>query len=116
VDEACSGIRSLQSTVMATLFIGALTLKRGWLRVFLLAAGMSLAVVGNLFRSLFLSLTAHSRGTDAMKATHDMAGWSILLFTVVGVAALAWLFGKLEARLETLAAAESPAVTTPEPA
>src|SRR5690606_20208 len=29
VDEACSGIRSLQSSIMAALFIGDLTLRRG---------------------------------------------------------------------------------------
>ncbi|HVY69052.1 MAG TPA: exosortase/archaeosortase family protein [Verrucomicrobiae bacterium] len=110
VDEACSGIRSLQSTIMATLFIGALTLKRAGLRIFLLVAGAALAVLGNVIRSLFLSLTAHSRGPEALKAYHDTAGWSILVFTVAGVAVLAWLFGRLEARLTSFRLEESPSV------
>jgi exosortase len=100
VDEACSGIRSLQSTIMATLFIGALTLKRAWLRMFLLGGGMALAIIGNLVRALFLSLTANARGAEALNASHDAAGWSILSFTVVGVAAIAWFFARLEAWLE----------------
>ena len=60
VDEACSGIRSLQSTVMATLFIGYLTLKIRLLQVALLMCGVGLAILGNLIRSLYLSLTANA--------------------------------------------------------
>src|SRR5205807_76398 len=47
IDEACSGIRSLQSTVMATLFIGHLTLRRGGLKMFLVLSGVLLAVIVN---------------------------------------------------------------------
>jgi exosortase len=118
IDEACSGIRSLQSTVMATLFIGFLTLKRTSLRVLLLAGGVSLALVGNIGRSLFLSLAANSRGTEAIKHYHDTAGWSILLFTVAGVAVLSWLFSRVEKRLALLrvSAPASPlAPTAPKP-
>jgi exosortase len=102
VDEACSGVRSLQSSVMAALFIGDLTLRRpGW-KVFFLGAGIGLAVVGNVGRSLYLSLTAHRRGADALKAVHDSAGWSVLLFTALGIAFLAWLVTRLETRLVRL--------------
>jgi exosortase len=96
VDEACSGIRSLQSTVMATLFIGHLTLGRLGLRVVLLGLGIALAVVGNLGRSFFLSYTANAKGPAALESVHDTAGWSILLFTAAGVASLAWLLSRLE--------------------
>jgi exosortase len=103
VDEACSGIRSLQSSIMAALFIGDLTLRRwGW-KVFFLVAGVGLAVVGNIGRSLYLSLTAHRRGIQALEAVHDSAGWSVLLFTFVGLAVLAWL----AIRLETAAVAHA---------
>ncbi len=99
VNEACSGIRSLQSTVMATLFIGYLTLKRRSLQVALLAAGIFYAIGGNLMRSLYLCLTANARGIDAVAKVHDSAGWTILLGTAAGVAATAWLFAKLEKRV-----------------
>lgn len=102
VDEACSGIRSLQSTVMATLFIGYLTLQRLGLRGLLLACGIGLAMVGNLVRSMFLSYTANSKGLVALEAYHDTAGWSILAFTAGGVALLAWGLGKLEQRATRL--------------
>ena len=96
VDEACSGIRSLQSTIMATVFIGYLTLKRVSWQVLLLFSGIALAVFGNVVRSLYLSLTANARGLDAIAEVHDAAGWSILIFTTVGVIALSWLLNKLE--------------------
>ncbi len=96
VNEACSGIRSLQSTVMATLFIGYLTLQRRSLQVMLLGLGIGLAIFGNLVRSLYLSLTANAKGLAAVDKVHDSAGWTILLFTAAGVALLAWMFHKLE--------------------
>jgi exosortase len=99
VDEACSGIRSLQSTLMATLFIGHLTLKRMGLKGLLVFFGLLLAIFGNFIRSLFLSYTANAKGLHALEAMHDTAGWSILLFTAVGVAALALLFSKVERSL-----------------
>lgn len=99
IDEACSGIRSLQSAIMATLFIGYLLLRRASLQMVLLLLGVSLAIFGNLLRSFFLSYTANAKGIDAIGKHHDAAGWSILLFTGIGVALFAWLLIKLEKRL-----------------
>ncbi|MFO1496821.1 MAG: exosortase/archaeosortase family protein [Verrucomicrobiota bacterium] len=96
VDEACSGIRSLQSTLMATLFIGYLTLTRLGTKVWLVIAGIILAIVGNLLRSLFLSYTANAKGLHALETAHDTAGWSILIFTAAGVTGLAWLLSRAE--------------------
>ena len=96
VDEACSGIRSLQSAIMATLFIGYITLKSRLLQATLLFAGIALAIFGNLIRSLYLSLIANAKGVDAIKEVHDSAGWSILLFTAAGVVLLSWLLAKFE--------------------
>ncbi|HRZ94915.1 MAG TPA: exosortase/archaeosortase family protein [Candidatus Paceibacterota bacterium] len=101
VDEACSGIRSLQSAVMATLFIGYVVLRSNGLRVLLLAVGILLAFLGNVIRSLMLSFVAYRRGLDALDSFHDTAGWSILGFTVVGVMFFAWLFGKVEKGTES---------------
>jgi exosortase len=103
IDEACSGIRSLQSAMMATLFIGYLALQRKSLRAVLVLSGLGLALVGNLIRSFFLSCMANSQGLEALSRAHDTAGWSILAFTAVGVGVAAWLFSRLEkvARNET---------------
>jgi exosortase len=108
VDEACSGIRSLQSTLMATLFIGHLTLVRYGLRWMLVFAGVVLALLGNLVRSLFLSFTANAKGLHALEQMHDTAGWSILLFTAAGVALLAYLFSRIEKQLRAAPAGIKP--------
>ena len=96
IDEACSGIRSLQSTIMAALFIGYLSLRRLSLRAFLLLSGIALAVIGNIGRSLYLCLSAHSKGMESISKVHDTAGWSILAFTALGVILFSWLLGRLE--------------------
>ena len=106
VDEACSGIRSLQATVMATLFVGYLTLNRGLLQVVLLGAGALLAIVGNIIRSLFLTLVANSRGISAVNSFHDTAGWSVLAFTAIGIILISYGL----ARLEKMATAPEPAL------
>lgn len=99
VDEACSGIRSLQSSIMAALFIADLTLKHSGAKAFFFVAGIGLAVVGNFGRSLFLSLTAASKGVQAVDTVHDTAGWSVLIFTAGGIALLAWWVARAERRL-----------------
>ena len=73
IDEACSGIRSLQSAMMATLFIGYLSLKSFWMRSFLLGAGVAVAVLGNLIREFFLSYQGHHFGLEAIDTNHDSA-------------------------------------------
>jgi exosortase len=98
IDEACSGVRSLQSAIMATLFLGHITLRAASLKIALIAAGVALAVIGNLGRSLFLSYTANTKGLEALHQVHDTAGLGILLFTAAGVALVAWLFSQIEPR------------------
>lgn len=109
VDEACSGIRSLQSSIMAGLFIGDLVLRRTGVKVFFVAASIVLAFVGNVGRSLYLSLSAHRGGADALNAVHDTAGWSVLVFTAVGVSLLAWWITRLEAAGRRAAPGAGPA-------
>lgn len=99
VNEACSGIRSLQSTLMATLFIGYLTLKYWVSRFWLVIFGIGIAVLGNLVRVFSLSWSASKYGVQSVDSAHDVAGWTILGVTVVGVGALSWVLGKVEGSL-----------------
>jgi len=73
-----------------------LTLTSSGTRVAFFVAGILVALTGNFLRSFYLSLTAHERGIDALHGAHDTAGWSILIFTVVSLIAIAWLVGKFE--------------------
>jgi exosortase len=87
IEEACSGIRSLQAALMVALLLGELYRfpwpRRG--RIILLALG--LALVGNFLRAMFLAVLASSRGVSVMDQWHDAAGVFILVFTSV----TAWL-------------------------
>lgn len=96
VDDACSGFRSLQSSIMAAFFIGFLIFKTwGW-RMALVVLSVVLAVVGNLGRTFYLCYQGASKGTDAVKGVHDAAGWSVMIFTAVGVGLAAWIVQRLQ--------------------
>lgn len=113
VDDACSGFRSLQSSLMAAFFIGFLMFKTwGW-RIALLVLSVALAVLGNLGRTFYLCYQGAAKGTDAVKGVHDAAGWSVMLFTAAGVGVAAWIVQKLQklqaARMAALEADEDEA-------
>lgn len=85
VDEACSGIRSLQAALMLALFFGEwrrLTVRR---RLLLAGGALALACVFNLGRTLLLSLIAAEQGTAASTRWHDPASVVILVGCFLGV-------------------------------
>lgn len=74
IDEACSGIRSLQASVMVSLLLGELyraTVRR---RILFLFAGFLIAFFCNIGRTFFLSWTAAQQGIEAVPKWHDWAG------------------------------------------
>ena len=92
VDEACSGIRSLQAALMLALFFGEWRRLTAARRVTLLGVSFVLACVFNLARTVTLSLVAVKQGAAAVTRWHDPAGVTILLGCFCGVwAAAAWL-------------------------
>ena len=74
VEEACSGIRSLQSTLMMACFLGELYHLRGSTRAILLICGMAFALFTNALRTIGLSTLAARSGLAATHAWHDPAG------------------------------------------
>lgn len=79
VDEACSGIRSFQSTLMVGLFLGELYRLRFWARGGLVVGGLGLAFCFNIVRTLFLTWQANAHGLSAIEKWHDPAGFAIAL-------------------------------------
>lgn len=77
VDEACSGIRSFQSTLMAALLMGELYRLRVWARVGLVGCGLLLAFCFNVVRTLLLSWQASQHGLAILEKWHDPAGMTI---------------------------------------
>lgn len=78
VDEACSGIRSLQSTLMASLFLGELYRLKIFGRIFLVGVGVGIAFILNVVRTSFLTWQGAFHGIAATDEWHDTAGFTIL--------------------------------------
>jgi exosortase len=92
IDEACSGIRSLQAILMASLFLGEFLqypiLRRG---LFVLL-GVATAIFCNVARTVALVLVASWCGADALKTWHDPTGLAVLVvaFAFLGLIA-SWM-------------------------
>jgi exosortase len=85
IEEACSGVRSLQATLMISLFLGELYSFALVPRCLLVAAGALLAFVCNLVRTAFLVYLGSQQGAGAVHAWHDPAGLTILLVCLFGL-------------------------------
>jgi exosortase len=96
VDEACSGFRSLQSSIMAAVFLGFLQFRQWRWRVLLGVLSVVLAIAGNLGRTFYLCRQGAIHGSESVKGVHDAAGWSVLVFTAAGVACAAWIITRLQ--------------------
>jgi len=91
IEEACSGVRSLQATLMISLFLGDLYSFVISRRVLLVIAGALLAFFCNLIRTAVLVWLGANRGATAIEAWHDPAGLTILLACFFGL----WLLSLL---------------------
>jgi exosortase len=90
VEEACSGIRSLQSTLMLALFFGEYYRLGTARRMVLLCLGCGAAVLGNLGRTLVLTLQAAQGGATAVGGWHDIIGYIASGLGFGAVWLLAW--------------------------
>ncbi len=91
VDNACSGIRSLQASVMVALFLGELFSYTFLRRLLFLFGGVALAFACNVVRTTYLVRTCDLQGLAAVNLRHDEAGFTILCVTLAGLLVLAWL-------------------------
>jgi exosortase len=85
IDDACSGVRSLQATFMASLFLGELYRFNLNRRVLLVGAGALFALLCNIGRAFLLASVAARHGIDAVSKWHDPAGFTILTVCFLGV-------------------------------
>jgi exosortase len=106
VDDACSGIRSFQSSIMAALFLGELYALRWGYRIALVVLGLFAAYAFNVIRMLILSIAVASGGVDALDALHDPAGFAILIATMGVLWLLCWAFQKIPGSQQALATAK----------
>jgi exosortase len=83
IDEACSGVRGLQTALMASLFLGELLRMRILMRLVLIFVGLLLTLFFNVVRTVALVWIAHTQGFPAMEKWHDPAGISTLIISLL---------------------------------
>lgn len=92
VNEACSGVRSLQTSLMIGLLFGELKrlsiLRRGALVI----CAIAVAFVANCGRAFFLVWIAATRGVEQVQHWHDLAGYAIVVLVFAGCLGLTKLF------------------------
>ena len=86
VNEACSGIRSLQTSLMIGLLFGELKRLSVLRRVALVACAVAIALLANFVRAVFLVHIAATENLSEVGRWHDIAG-----YTIVGLVFLATL-------------------------
>ncbi len=92
IDDACTGVRSLQATFMIALFLGAFYRMNGRRRLLLVVAAALLAFLCNIGRTFLLCEIAANEGVAAIQRWHDPAGFTILGICLLGLWGLSlWL-------------------------
>ncbi len=75
VSEGCSGIRSFQSLLNASLFFGELFWLSFWKRALLLLGGLFFATIVNAGRAVYLAVIRFDDGSVAFDEAHDFVGY-----------------------------------------
>jgi len=91
INDACSGIRSFQSSLMIALFLGEFYFFRWPRRLLLIPIGFIVAMGLNLCRASLLTYVAAKDGVTAIDRYHDEAGLTILLICTALLWAIAWV-------------------------
>ena len=97
VNEACSGIRSLQTSLMIGLLFGELKRFSVLRRVALVACALAIALLANFVRAVFLVRIAATENLFAVGRWHDIAGYSIVALVFVATIGFAYLLGSEQA-------------------
>src|SRR6266404_289250 len=94
VNEACSGVRSLQTSLMIGLLFGELKRLSILRRVLLITGAVTIALIANLLRAVILVWIGATEEISAIDRWHDLAGYGIVACVFLGTLALAVLLGR----------------------
>jgi exosortase len=108
VDDACSGVRTLQAGIMVSLVLGELFRLRSMRRLALIIFGCAWVFFCNVFRAAALVLLAANNGVDALARWHNLIGTLALVAGMAGLLGLAWLWKSDGAPSSSRSAGASP--------
>jgi exosortase len=94
VNEACSGIRSLQTSLMIGLLFGELRRLSVLGRLLLVAGAVTIALLANFLRAVFLVGVAATENISEVTRWHDIAGYTIIALVFVATMGFAYLLGR----------------------
>jgi exosortase len=84
VAEACSGIRSLVSLLAFGIVYAYLADQRAWVRTFIVAATVPMAIAANGFRVAGTGLAAYRYGASAAEGfLHTFSGWLVFIVAIL---------------------------------
>ena len=84
VNEACSGVRSLQTSLMIGLLFGELKRLSVPRRILLVVGAVAIAIIANFGRAFFLVWVAATQNVAAVERWHDLAGYTIVAVVFLG--------------------------------
>ena len=90
VEDACSGIVSLHSSLMVSLFLGEFLRLPAMRRIVLVAGACGVAVGANLLRTFLLCILVTREGMGAINAYHDRLGMASTVLIFSGIVVLGW--------------------------
>ncbi len=94
VEEACSGIRSLQTAFMMSLFLGEFYRLRTLRRILLVGSSFVVAFLLNMARTITLTYVAGDQGPAALESWHDPMGNFVMIGCIAGLWGLAALVAR----------------------
>jgi exosortase/archaeosortase family protein len=99
VAEACSGIRSLQTSFMMSLFLGEFYRLNIVLRVLLMLSSFVVAFALNIGRTMTLTYLSGSYGDQTLEKWHDPVGTAVMLLCLASLWGLAVLAEKIHIQI-----------------
>jgi exosortase len=93
VNEACSGVRSFQTSLMIGLFFGEVKRLALRPRLLLIAGAVAIGLVANFLRASILVLIASNSGLAAVSRWHDFFGYAIVVVVFAGTM---WIASRLK--------------------
>jgi exosortase len=101
VNEACSGVRSVQTSLMIGLLFGELKRLRLGPRFLLIGGAVAIALVANFLRASFLVWIASTRDIAAVGRWHDIAGYAVVVIVFAGTMWVASSLARRQMKVES---------------